>query len=315
MMVSPAVSFVIPCYNCAPWLGAALESLVAQTSPDWEAIVVDDGSTDDSAAVAADYAARDGRVRLIRQPNAGVGAARNSGAREASGRRLVFFDADDLMHPEFVEVMSGVLDAHPDAIGCACEYDLFDDSGARLPHPLPAGGERLTVRDMFNGAAWTIHAGMIRRELFDKVGGFDTTLKNSDDWDFWLRSLVHGDFIAVRRILAHYRRHPAQKSRNYLRIARHQRIVTDKFRRLYPEIVERYGPRRYREGVYRLMMSYAWLARRDGMDGIAARIAFEALAVAPTDPAVIRHWAVFWMPRCLINFYRRVRGLEPLAHD
>ncbi|MCE5231361.1 glycosyltransferase family 2 protein, partial [bacterium] len=299
-------------YNCEKWLGPALDSLIAQTRADWEAVVVDDGSTDDSAAVAREYAARDPRIRLVQQPNGGVGSARNHGAREAKGRRLVFFDADDLLHPEFIRVMSGVLDANPGANGCACEYNLFDDSGMDLLHPLPGKSDRLCVADMYDGAAWTIHAGMITRELFDTVGGFDTSLKNSDDWDFWLRALVHGDFIAVRQTLAHYRRHPAQKSRNYRRIARHQKIVTDKFLRMYPEFVDRYGRRKFQEGVYRLMMSYAWLARRDGLIGASIRISLEALAASPWSLAVIKHWIVFWTPLFLINFYRGLRGQEAL---
>lgn len=308
-----SVSVVIPCYNAAPWLGEALDCLIAQTRGDWEAIVVDDGSTDGSAKVASEYAARDKRIRLIQQPNAGVGSARNHGAREARGRWLVFFDADDLLHSEFIEVMTGVLDANPGANGCACEYDLFDDAGMNLKHPLPGESERLRVQDMYGGSAWTIHAGMVTRELFDKVGGFDTSLKNSDDWDYWLRALVHGDFIAVRRTLAHYRRHPTQKSRNYLRIARHVKIVTDKFGRMHPEFVDRYGRRRFRHGVYRLMMSYAWLARRDGLNGLSLQISLEALAVMPPSASAIRHWILFWTPLFLINFYRKLRGLEALS--
>lgn len=311
-MDSIAVSIVMPCYNCAPWLGAALESLIAQTRADWEAIVVDDGSTDRSAEIAAEYATCDPRIHLIRQANAGVGSARNAGAKAARGRRLVFFDADDLLHPSFVETMVATMEANPGVLGCACQYDLFDDSGMNRVHPLPGTGERLGVHDMFSGSAWTIHAGMVDRDLFERVGGFDTTLKNADDWDFWLRSLVHGDFVAVRQTLAHYRRHPTQKSRNYLRIARHVRIVTDKFHHMHPEHVDSFGRRRFRDGVYRLMMSYAWLARRDGLKRVAWRISFEALALAPADPAILRHWIVFWTPDFLINFYRRLRGLKPL---
>lgn len=305
------VSVAIPCYNCAPWLGAALDSLLAQTRGDWEAIVVDDGSTDASAEVAAEYAARDGRIRLLRQPNGGVGSARNTGARAARGRWLVFLDADDLIHAEFIEAMAGVIEAAPDAIGSVCQFDLFDEKGTGAMRPLPGSGARVGLNDILGGSAWTIHAGMVGRELFEKIGGFDTALKNADDWDFWLRALVHGDFVAVRRTLAHYRQHPAQKSRNFPRIAHHVRIVTDKFRRLFPEAVERFGAGRFREAALRQMIGYAWIARREGLDRQALKIHMEVLSMRP-PLMIVGKIVQIWTPLWIINFYRRLRGLRPI---
>lgn len=309
-MDSIAVSVVIPCYNCAPWLGAALDSLLAQTRGDWEAIVVDDGSTDASAQVAGEYAARDGRIRLVRQPNGGVGAARNTGVREARGRWLVFLDADDLLHAEFIAAMAGAIESNPDAIGSVCQFDLFDARGTGAMRALPGDGARVGLGDILGGSAWTIHAGMVGRGLFEKIGGFDTTLKNADDWDFWLRALVHGEFVAVRRTLAHYRQHPAQKSRNFKRIAHHVRLVTDKFRRMHPEAVARYGAARMRRDVFRQMLGYAWVARREGCGRQAFAIHREILSMLP-PPAVMLKIAMLWMPLRLINFYRRARGLKP----
>ncbi len=309
------VSFILPCFNCERWLGPALDSLLAQTRGDWEAIVVDDGSTDASAAVAEDYGRRDGRIRLLRKENGGVGSARNAGAAAARGRFLNFFDADDLLHPEFLEVMLGALEAQPGWAGVACDYDLFNDAGPCGVHPLPASGERLTAADLIAGQPWAIHGALVERSLFERLGGFETSLKNAEDWDFWLRALVEGDFLAVRRTLAHYRQHPQQKSRNYLRIARHVRLVLDRFARAQPALVTNYGRDRFMAEMHRQMMAYAWRARRDGQAGQAASITLAAWGSAPLNQRLFRRILNFWAPLSLINAYRRLRGLRPLDQN
>jgi CDP-glycerol glycerophosphotransferase len=108
--VSPRVSVVVPMHNVAPYLGACLESLAKQTVADLEVIMVDDGSTDESGEIAERFAARDGRFRLVWQENAGLGAARNTGARHASGEFLAFVDSDDVVPRHAYELLLGALD-------------------------------------------------------------------------------------------------------------------------------------------------------------------------------------------------------------
>lgn len=305
------VSVVIPCYNAAPWLGQALDCLIAQTRGDWEAIVVDDGSVDPSADVAREYTAKDGRIRLIQQANGGGAAARNTGSRQARGRWLVFLDADDLLENNFLEAMIGAIEADPGTIGAVCDSDLFYENGARKMWPLPVRARRIVLDDILSGSGWTIEGALVERAVFEKIGGFDTTMKNSEDWDFWLRSLVHGEFAVVPQTLAHYRMHPAQKSRNYPRIAHHIRRVADKFREMYPEIIRRYGADQFQRGIFRMMIGYAWRARREGRNRQAFKIHMEMLSMLP--PAmVIRKIVKVWTPLWMINAYRRIRGLEPI---
>src|SRR4028118_1383709 len=107
-------SVVIPCYNQARFLGEAIESVLSQTYTDFEVIVVDDGSTDDTAEVASSYAAEDARVRLVRQENRGLAGARNRGLAESRGEYVVFLDSDDRLAEEALEVGVRELDAHPE---------------------------------------------------------------------------------------------------------------------------------------------------------------------------------------------------------
>src|SRR5829696_5216274 len=110
----PAVSVIMPAYNVAPYIGAALESALAQTFADLEVVVVDDGSTDETAAVVEPFAARDGRVRLLRKPNGGLSSARNHALRHARGDAFALLDSDDLWDPGFLAAQADVLRARPD---------------------------------------------------------------------------------------------------------------------------------------------------------------------------------------------------------
>jgi len=130
MSLMPRVSVVMPVYNAAPYLPEALDSLLAQTLADFELVCVDDGSTDDSAAIIAEYAARDSRIELLRQANASAGAARNAGIDRASGDYLAFLDADDVFLPSLLEHAVARLDA------TGADVCVFD--GRRFTGSVPA---------------------------------------------------------------------------------------------------------------------------------------------------------------------------------
>lgn len=97
------VSIITPCYNGAKYIGETIDSVISQTYPDWEMIIVDDGSKDNSAQIVREYAEKDSRITLVQQENAGSAAARNNGIRRAEGQYIALLDADDLWHPDFLE--------------------------------------------------------------------------------------------------------------------------------------------------------------------------------------------------------------------
>src|SRR5215208_7628052 len=134
-VASPLVSVVIPCYNQAHFLGEAIESVLAQSYPYFEIIVVDDGSPDDTSEVAARYP----EVRLVRQENQGVSGARNSGFARSEGEYVVFLDADDRLLPEALEAHLEHLEAHPECAFVSGRYKFMADGGSPLserPSPI-----------------------------------------------------------------------------------------------------------------------------------------------------------------------------------
>jgi predicted nucleic acid-binding Zn-ribbon protein len=206
------VSIVIPARNAAGTIADALESLCAQTCDTWEAIVVDDGSTDETARIADRFAERDSRIRVIRQAGAGESGARNTGIGHARHEWLLFLDADDWISPLHLERLTGELERHPelDAVHCGSvrvSPDLTQVSDNYVP---PTGDLFPTLA---RRAAFPVHACIVRRSLVEKVGRFDTSLRKSADWDLWQRIARTGArFGGVRDVLAFYRMQPHSAS-------------------------------------------------------------------------------------------------------
>ncbi len=212
------VSVIIPNYNYARFLPAAVESVLAQTYTNVEVIVVDDGSTDDSLAVLSRY---NDNIRLVEQENAGVCIARNRGVKESSGELVAFLDADDVWLPEKLEKQIEAYGSDPNTGLIHVGVQDIDAEGGLLEHHV--NGLSGWVADeilMFRGPV-ILGGGsgfMVPKELFHKAGGFDPQLSTSADWDFCYRvsRLAKTKFIAD--ILLKYRLHGANMHGNIPRM-------------------------------------------------------------------------------------------------
>ena len=217
----PLVSVVMPAFNAERYIAAAMDSVLAQTWDKLELFVVDDGSTDGTAHVARQIAARDGRVRYHWQENRNQGAARNAGLGRAAGELVAFMDADDLWLPDKLRAQIGVLETQRADV-VFTDADLFaDEPGV----PLPAGmfgrdTGRLEGTAMFGRCvrrnAIPLFSVLVRKTWLDRVGGFveDPAVKGVEDWELWLRLARAGAvFYGMPERLVRYRCHPAQTSR------------------------------------------------------------------------------------------------------
>jgi len=208
----PTVSILTPAYNSAKFICQTLDSVLRQTFTDFEMIIVDDGSTDQTRAIVESYAARDARIRLITQPNAGIAAARNRAMGAARGRFFALLDSDDLWLPSYLSEQLAILAERPDVAVLSANAINFGGpfDGAPLL-PIRARGrirlvsllELVTVEDSL------CILSIFRREVTEAIGGFDATLRRSEDYDLWLRAAVAGYCIAVNPApLGLYRRRP-----------------------------------------------------------------------------------------------------------
>jgi hypothetical protein len=206
------VSVIVPAYNAAGTIADTLESLLAQTYANWEAIVVDDGSSDRTAEIANRFAQRDARIRVISQPNGGESAARNAGIAQSRYEWLLFLDSDDWISPSHLKRLTNELASNPelDAVHCGSVRVALDGTHVAEQYSPPEG-------DMFSTlarrAAFSVNACIVRRSLVEAVGRFDTSLRKSPDWDLWQRIARTGArFGAVREVLAYYRMRPNSAS-------------------------------------------------------------------------------------------------------
>ena len=184
------VSVVIPTYNYAHFLIGAVESALAQTYPDREVIVVDDGSTDDTRDRLAPF---EGRIRYIYQENQGLSAARNTGIRAARGALVAFLDSDDLWHPEKLAVQARYLDEHPEVALLASDHlDMHTSEVGGVDWPRLDGSRAIeahavSFEDLVVGSRFGACGVVARKWCFDEVGFFDETLRSAEDVDMWIR--------------------------------------------------------------------------------------------------------------------------------
>ena len=228
MRSAPLVSVVMPTYNYARYVGDALGSLQAQTHARWECVVVDDGSTDDTAEVVAGFAARDARIKYVRQENRRQAAARNTGLRHCAGDYVQFLDADDLLESRKLERQAAYLEAHPEVdivYGGARGFTSASQGGAGVlveNNLLPAmpevrGRGPEVAPALVRRNIMFINSPLVRRRLVEEVGPFDERLAQAEDWDYWLRCALKGarfHFLPEEGTLALVRTHPVSSSRN-----------------------------------------------------------------------------------------------------
>ncbi|MFZ4602492.1 MAG: glycosyltransferase family 2 protein [Caulobacterales bacterium] len=224
-MSAPRVSFIMPAYNAADTLATALTSIQAQTVRDWELIVVDDGSKDETFAIAGAEAARDPRIVALTKPNGGPASARNLAIGQARGDWLMFHDADDWLAPTFLERMLALVDAQPDCALAACTFLGVDDGGRQLR----VHGVR-DLREPFPELARTCPfspiALIVKRAEVQALGGFDDSLITCEDWDMWQRLARRGRaFAQTDEALAYYRSRPGSLTRKTTRLLEDSRFV------------------------------------------------------------------------------------------
>lgn len=207
------ISVIIPTYNRAYLIREAIDSVLGQTNPNLELIVVDDGSTDETAEVLARYGER---VRVIRQENRGVSAARNAGIAAASGEWIAFLDSDDLWKPRKLEKQMAWLQAHPQVKICHTD-EIWIRGGVRVnsmkKHAKPAGW---IFEECLPFCVVSPSSVVIHRSVFDVVGLFDETLPACEDYDLWLRVAVKYPFGYIpEKLVVKRGGHADQLSRKY----------------------------------------------------------------------------------------------------
>jgi len=245
----PLVSVIVASYNYARFIGQMLENLRAQTYHNWECVIVDDGSTDDTEAVVKSYAKLDPRIKFIRQSNQRQGAARNTGIENSTGTYIQFLDADDLIESKKLELQVAYLDLHPEVDitysgaryfteeninerALSRQYSMWD-GGAWMPEISGAG--KVLLPTLLRNNIMVVNSPLVRRRVIDEVGLFDVGLTPVEDWDYWIRCAAKGlsfQFQDVAESRALVRAHEMSASKDQRRMLRATLLMRRKLQTL-----------------------------------------------------------------------------------
>jgi glycosyltransferase involved in cell wall biosynthesis len=272
------VAVIIPTYNHARFLKAAITSVLSQTVLPREIIVIDDGSTDDPGKVTSEFPA----VRLVRQDNRGLAAARNTGLRESVAGHLLFLDADDRLHPTAIEYGMSLLDGDPEAAFAYSAYEIVNAAGP-VPvefRPAPRWAFRAFLVENLIG----MHATVVyRRAPLEAVGGFREGLRACEDYDVYLRLTERYPVACGPRVTAEYWHHDGNMSRDAAMMLRSALAVLS----LWRDPARRAGAlAEHRAGVaqWKSYYSMSWMrAVRGGANLKWLRQGAAIVAVAPFE--------------------------------
>jgi glycosyltransferase involved in cell wall biosynthesis len=253
---SPTISVITPCYNGAKYLRETIESVLAQTYPPLEMIVVDDGSTDDSAAIAESFGPP---VRVIRQTNQGESTARNRGIAEARGDYLHFLDADDLLHPEAYAHAATTLNENKRAV-ILMDCAVFVDGDLNNTLFISRKGRSGWFPAILTDPMGVPFQWIIPKELVIHCGGFDQSIRYGEDWEFLFRiALCDPDLRCVEEVVCYHRAHRGsqtftgcKRQRALANCLLQKRFVESLRKR--PDLLNRYGKDAFWAG-------WSWLTR------------------------------------------------------
>jgi glycosyltransferase involved in cell wall biosynthesis len=287
------VSVIIAVHNGAPTIGRALSSVFAQTLPAFEVIVVDDGSTDETASVLASYG---DRIRMIRQPNRGVSASRNAGIRASRGEYIAFLDDDDEWMPEKLARCAPVLDQDPDCVLAYTGAFRVDQSGRPMPNQdsKTGGVDSPTLAQMLE-SPWNVVPSqfMVRRATAERCAGFDERLTTCEDLYFLLLARAHGHFRFVPDALVRKTTRPLYPT------ALKREPGCELFVRL---LRERYGAsatgliREFRHERTKVMRHMAHVLLDEGRPRDARRCLARVIYYQPASPKAYRRYLKTFLP-------------------
>ena len=226
----PKISVIIPAYNAMTYLPETMATVLNQTVADFEVIVVNDGSSDETEQWVAQLV--DPRVKLISQKNQGLAAARNTGIDHAKGEYLAFLDADDLWESTKLEKQVRCLEENPE-VGLVYTWSaLINEQGILTGRVFKSHAEGNVWKTLIGyNIVWCGSVAMVRRSCFDRVGAFDRQLSsfnNGEDWDMWLRIAAEYPFKVIKEPLVYYRQCLSSASRNWSAVEQSFRIVLEK---------------------------------------------------------------------------------------
>ncbi len=245
----PRISIVLPTYNGAGMVGKSIESVIGQSYRNWELIIVNDCSTDNTLEVVNKYAESDNRVRVFtNEVNKKLPASLNVGFSKAEGELFTWTSDDNAFHSNALEVMSDTLDRNPDIDLVYADYDIVDQEGDFVGHGEVKEPDHLKYDNRL-GACF-----LYRRSLAEKIGEYDTSLFLAEDYEYWIRAYLNGKLQHIKETLYDYGVHEKSLTSTRIRDAARATIIAKEKHR--KELLKKCSSREEKMEFYRCMLKY-----------------------------------------------------------
>ena len=288
MNTVPTISVLMSVYNGQEYLAEAMDSILTQTFGDFEFIIIDDGSTDESIAMVQDYAKRDSRIVFKARENKGLPATLNEAARMARGEYLARMDPDDVAMPDRFAKQIAFMREHPDVACVGSRVILIDPYGVPYNHTdHPLTHEEID-RDLLAGSGWSIvhPAAFMRKSMLEKAGWYNESYRTSQDFELWLRMAEIGKLANVPDHLLKYRQHLG--SANFAKAEQQKKfkvkVLTEAYaRRGMPALDETKLPPQPVTDPFEIRKRWGWAAIREKQFGAARKHAYANLKIHPLN--------------------------------
>ena len=308
----PRVSVIIPTFNCAPFLERAFESVVAQSYEDYEIIVVDDGSTDETPELIDRWQKK---IVSLSQKNAGPSAARNFGISRAGGEFIAYLDADDMWYPGKLQQQVAFLDLHPECGLVHSDLHIIDeqDRPIRPQWYLSRKSAHISghcLKQLIDGCAIQVPTVLERRTCHDRAGGFDVRFRQSEDYLHWIRAVLNGYAIGyIDEPLAMYRWRSGSLSKNQVEMIE---SMIRMFELLVQEhaLLQGQGPEAdsVRKRIDQLRCSLPYQYRQQGRRTVARRQAASLIGTYPCSTGLYLEYLKACVPLSMLRLLHRLRA-------
>ena len=298
---SPAISVVMSVCNGSAYLSQAIESILSQSWCDFEFIIIDDGSKDETLGILRTYESKDTRIDVVSRGNTGLTRALNEGISRSRGQFIARMDADDIAEPSRLDLQVGYLQTHPECVAVGCSLLLTDPDGDPLAEEEPPLTHDQIVVKLWSGIGALPHpTAVIRRDALNSVGGYRESFLCAQDLDLWLRLADVGYLANLPQALLRYRLHPESvtSQNRELQLASAERAVREAYQRNNERLPSEFHlPRPQMSSLPRTYRSWARMACRNGNRAVARKHAWNALCAAPFALSNVGIAATLLMPQ------------------
>lgn len=238
-MENTAISIITPCYNQAPYIAETIESVIAQSFSEWELVIIDDGSTDNSAEIVKKYIEIDSRIHYFYQENAGPSAARNYGAKMSNGKFLLFLDGDNTISPNYLKIAYEYMESYMDCTLFTTYFDFIGDRNgdSRIRYQ---NYKLLLIENSIDCCS------MMKKSDFISIGGFDENMRGYEDWELFIRLLYKNKKVHQEpQFLFHYRINNCNNSVNSIAKQKNNMLTSYIFTKHIDKYVEFFDSPQY----------------------------------------------------------------------